>query len=65
MELAADSGLTVAVYSAEPESRAQEALDLLASWTATPHDALETGHRGGPEPTAVTIETFGRDIPEA
>ena len=28
-------------------------------------DALETGVRGGPEPEAVTLEAFGRDIPEA
>jgi diketogulonate reductase-like aldo/keto reductase len=28
-------------------------------------DALDTGMRGGPEPEAVTLETFGRDIPEA
>ncbi|WP_285025427.1 aldo/keto reductase [Plantibacter sp. ME-Dv--P-122b] len=28
-------------------------------------DALETGVRGGPEPEAVTLETFGREIPEA
>ena len=28
-------------------------------------DALETGKRGGPEPEDVTLETFGRDIPEA
>jgi transcriptional regulator with XRE-family HTH domain len=36
MELSADTGMTVAVYSAEPGSRSQQALDLLASWTATP-----------------------------
>src|SRR4051812_12702524 len=36
MELSADAGLTVAVYSADPGSRSQEALDLLASWSATP-----------------------------
>ena len=36
MDLSADSGLTVSVYSAEPGSRSQEGLDLLASWTATP-----------------------------
>jgi transcriptional regulator with XRE-family HTH domain len=36
MELSADTGLTVSVYSAEPGSRSAEALDLLASWTATP-----------------------------
>ncbi|OZF25712.1 oxidoreductase [Rhodococcus sp. 14-2496-1d] len=28
-------------------------------------DDLDTGVRGGPEPEAVTLETFGRDIPEA
>ncbi|MFJ3192655.1 aldo/keto reductase [Streptomyces griseoviridis] len=28
-------------------------------------DALETGHRGGPEPAAVTLADFGRAIPEA
>ncbi|HXP38184.1 MAG TPA: helix-turn-helix transcriptional regulator [Solirubrobacteraceae bacterium] len=34
MELAADGGLRLAVYTAEPGSRSEEALDLLASWTA-------------------------------
>jgi diketogulonate reductase-like aldo/keto reductase len=28
-------------------------------------DGLETGKRGGPEPEAVTLEAYGRDIPEA
>src|SRR3984893_5100554 len=28
-------------------------------------DRLDTGRRGGPEPSAVTLEAFGRDIPEA
>lgn len=28
-------------------------------------DALDTGVRGGPEPEAITLETFGREIPEA
>jgi transcriptional regulator with XRE-family HTH domain len=36
MDVSADDGLTIAVYSAQPGSRSQEALDLLASWTATP-----------------------------
>jgi transcriptional regulator with XRE-family HTH domain len=36
MDVSADDGLTISVYSAEPGSRSQEALDLLASWTATP-----------------------------
>jgi diketogulonate reductase-like aldo/keto reductase len=28
-------------------------------------DGLDTGRRGGPEPDAITLETFGRDIPDA
>ncbi|WP_129658311.1 aldo/keto reductase [Rothia uropygialis] len=28
-------------------------------------DALDTGERGGPDPASVTVEAFGRDIPEA
>ena len=28
-------------------------------------DALDTDQRGGPEPEAITLEAFGRDIPEA
>jgi hypothetical protein len=36
MELNADDGLSVAVFTAEPGSESQQALDLLASWTATP-----------------------------
>jgi hypothetical protein len=35
MELAADPGLTVITYTAEPGSPAQDALNLLASWAAT------------------------------
>lgn len=27
-------------------------------------DALDTGVRGGPEPEAITLEAFGREIPE-
>ncbi|HEX8105771.1 MAG TPA: helix-turn-helix transcriptional regulator [Solirubrobacteraceae bacterium] len=38
MELTADSGLRLAVFSAEPASRSAQALDLLASWVATPAD---------------------------
>jgi transcriptional regulator with XRE-family HTH domain len=36
MELAADSGLRLAIFTAEPGSRSEEALNLLASWAATP-----------------------------
>ena len=28
-------------------------------------DGLDTGRRGDPEPDAITLETFGREIPEA
>jgi transcriptional regulator with XRE-family HTH domain len=35
MEISADDGLTLNVYTAEAESPSQHALDLLASWTAT------------------------------
>ena len=28
-------------------------------------DALDTGRRGGPEPETITLEAFGRAIPEA
>ena len=27
-------------------------------------DALDTGVRGGPEPDTITLETYGRPIPE-
>ena len=43
MELVADEGLTMYAYTAEPGSRSDEALDLLASWTATP-DQAEAAH---------------------
>jgi len=35
MELSADSGLTMFAYTAEPASKSEEALNLLASWAAT------------------------------
>jgi transcriptional regulator with XRE-family HTH domain len=35
MELRADAGLTILTYTAEPGSKSEEALKLLASWTAT------------------------------
>jgi hypothetical protein len=39
MQLAADTGLTLAVYTAEPGSKSAEALSLLGSWAATPDKA--------------------------
>jgi transcriptional regulator with XRE-family HTH domain len=35
LELVADPGLTMFVYTAEPGSKSEEALNLLGSWTAT------------------------------
>jgi transcriptional regulator with XRE-family HTH domain len=39
MELSADDGLSIAIFTAEPGSASEQALDLLASWTATPQPA--------------------------
>lgn len=46
LEIPADPGLTIIAYSAEPGSPSQHALDLLASWAATPGDPPDTtaGH---------------------
>jgi transcriptional regulator with XRE-family HTH domain len=43
MELPADTGLTLTAYSAEPGSASRDALNLLASWSAT-LDQAETAH---------------------
>jgi hypothetical protein len=43
MELPADPGLTIFTYTAEPGSRSEEGLNLLASWTAT-SDQAEPAH---------------------
>jgi transcriptional regulator with XRE-family HTH domain len=47
LDLSADSGLALLVYTAEAGSRSAEALDLLASWTATIEagDASKTSER--------------------
>jgi transcriptional regulator with XRE-family HTH domain len=39
MDVSADDGLSIAIFAAEPGSASQQALDLLASWTATPASA--------------------------
>jgi transcriptional regulator with XRE-family HTH domain len=39
MELVADTGLLLFVYTAETGSKSEEAMNLLASWTATPEEA--------------------------
>jgi hypothetical protein len=43
MDLAADAGLRISAYSAEPGSPSEDALNLLASWAAT-MDQAETAH---------------------
>ena len=39
LELPGDGGQRILVYTAEPDSPSQEALNLLASWSATPDHA--------------------------
>ena len=39
MDIAADHGLTLFTYAAEPGSRSEEALNLLGSWAATIENA--------------------------
>jgi hypothetical protein len=47
LELAADQGLALFTYAAEPGSRSEEALRLLGSWAAT-IDAAESTDDGSP-----------------
>jgi hypothetical protein len=45
MELAADPGQALTVWTAEPGSKSAEALSLLGSWAATPEDEFTSaGH---------------------
>ena len=50
MDLNADDGLSVAIFTAEPGSASQQALDLLASWTATPETTSDANARGAHDP---------------
>jgi transcriptional regulator with XRE-family HTH domain len=47
MELSADTGLTMFAYTAEPGSKSEQALNLLASWSAT-SDQAEPAHVNDP-----------------
>jgi len=61
-------GRSVIPKSTKP-SRIAENINVfdfeLSADEITAIDRLDTGRRGGPEPDAVTLEAFGRDIPEA
>jgi hypothetical protein len=43
LDLAADEGLRISAYTAEPGTPSDDALKLLASWAATLDQASETG----------------------
>ena len=45
IEPAADPGLTIVAYTAEPGSRSEEALRLLASWGATREEEIANADR--------------------
>jgi transcriptional regulator with XRE-family HTH domain len=47
LELAAEPGLTLTIYAAEPGSPSEEALRLLSSWAATHEAEQPSGHRPG------------------
>jgi len=50
MELVADPGLTLFVYTAEPGSKSEQALSLLASWAATPdQEIVHADHEEQPQ----------------
>ena len=41
-----------------------ETAEAVASALEIGYRLIDTGVRGGPEPEAITLEAFGRDIPE-
>jgi len=61
-------GRSVIPKSTKP-ARIAENIDVfdfeLSAQEISAIDGLDTGRRGGPHPSAITLEAFGRDIPEA
>jgi diketogulonate reductase-like aldo/keto reductase len=52
--------------STKPARIAENFFDFeLANEQVAAIDALDTGLRGGPDPDSITLETYGREIPEA
>jgi transcriptional regulator with XRE-family HTH domain len=49
MDLSADDGLSAAIFTAAPGSASQQALDLLASWSATPQPTGDVDSRTTPD----------------
>ncbi len=45
LDIPADAGLTLFINTAEPGSRSEQALNLLASWTATPDREMDATER--------------------
>ena len=60
LEIPADPGLTIIAYTAEPGSPTRQALDLLASWAATPGN-VPAAQAGRTDPAAETPPPISSD----